>query len=133
MEFSEKDKLAFRNNLLSFDNELAEQLGINSSSIQQLNIEFNEKSSLEELINNKKNSYFLKEENTRIVFFYSFLKTIGTKRLFSADEIVLAKNIGLNLGLNAIGVAQLIHHFKTGNVHKLSTSKVLKNFQLYQN
>ena len=134
MDFSQEDKHSLLQNLLDISNEKKEYLGSDLKSILEFGAQLSvDEVSIEELILNTKNTYFLKEENSRIVVFYSFLKMLGTKRLNSFEKMLFAKEAGLKLGLNSIGVSQMIHLFKTGKSSKMTVSDAIRHFKVYQN
>ncbi len=134
MEFSQQDKERLLTSMLNLCNDRKDLLGSDLLVMKEFKTQiFAGKKSIEDLILNRNNSYFLKEESSRIVVFYSFLKTLGSKRTNELDQLLYAKNAGLKLGLNSIGTSQVIHKFRNSKDKEVNLNEVLSAFSLYQN
>ena len=103
-------------------------------SIQKLGtLLFDQEISISEMILNQNEHYLLKQENSRIVVFYSFLKMLGKERLNQLNHVLLAKETGLKLGLNSIGVAQLVFKVRRYGFSTMNVDEVVKLFKTYNN
>lgn len=74
-----------------------------------------------------------KEENKRIVLFYTFLLLMGVDGHFSEEEISFCKEIGFKLGLNHLAVHALVEKMLEAKGKQLPAEEVIKYFKLYHN
>ena len=134
MDFSQEDKDCLLKNLNVISSDYKDFSGSDFKSIQALGIMlFDKEISISEMILNQNRHSLLKEENSRIVVFYSFLKMLGKERLNQLSFLLLAKETGLKLGLNSIGVAQLIFRIKRHGFTTTNVNEVAKLFNIYNN
>lgn len=134
MNFSIEDKNCLLKNLLIVSGDYKKFLGSDSKSIKEIDMLLvDQEISISELILNQSQGHLLKEENARIIVFYSFLKTLGVKRLNQLNLVLIAKETGLKLGLNSIGVAQLIFKIRRFNFSVMNVPEVVKLFKVYNN
>ncbi|MFT6716345.1 MAG: hypothetical protein ACJA0Q_000981 [Saprospiraceae bacterium] len=134
MDFSKEDKDCLLNNLNVISTDYKEFLGGDLKSIQELGtLLLDQDISISEMILNQNRHYLLKEENSRIIVFYSFLKMLGKERLNQLNFVLLAKETGLKLGLNSIGVAQLVFKIRQDGFSAVRVRKIVKLFKVYNN
>ena len=134
MDFSQKDKDCLLKNLDVISADCKEFLGSDLKSIQELgSLILDQEISISEMILNKNQHFLLKEENSRIIVFYSFLNMLGKERLNQLNFVLLAKETGLKLGLNSIGVAQLVFKFRRNEISGTKIKEVVKLFKIYNN
>jgi hypothetical protein len=134
MDFSEKDKDCLLKNLDLINTGCKEFSGSDLKSIQELgSLIVDQEISISEMILNQNQHYLLKEENSRIIVFYSFLKILGKDRLNQLNFVLLAKETGLKLGLNSIGVAQLLFKFRRNEIAATKIKEVVQLFKIYNN
>ena len=134
MDFSQEDKDCLVKNLNAISNDFKDFSGNDFKSIQELGVMlFDKEISISEMILNQNRHSLLKEENSRIVMFYSFLKMLGKERLNQLNFLLQAKETGLKLGLNSIGVAQLIFRIKCHGFNTINIYEVAKLFKVYNN
>lgn len=74
-----------------------------------------------------------KEENRRIVLFYTFLLVMGIDGHFSSEEVVFCEEIGFKLGLNPLAVKSLLQKMLNNEGQRLEVSEVVQSFKLYHN
>jgi hypothetical protein len=134
MDFSEKDKDCLLKNLDLINTGCKEFSGSDLKSIQELgSLIVDQEISISEMILNQNQHYLLKEENSRIIVFYSFLKMLGKDRLNQLNFVLLTKETGLKLGLNSIGVAQLLFKFRRNEIAATKIKEVVQLFKIYNN
>ncbi|MFT6745980.1 MAG: hypothetical protein ACJAZ2_000318 [Glaciecola sp.] len=134
MIFSQKDKERLLENLNMISNDHKKFLGTDLKSVKKLGgLLFEQEISISEIILNQNGHYLLKEENSRTVVFYSFLKMLGKERLNQLNHVLVAKETGLKLGLNSIGVAQLVFKIRRYGFSMMNIAEVVKLFKVYNN
>jgi len=134
MDFSKEDKNCLLKNLNIVSSDYKEFLGSDSKTIQDIDtLLIDQEISISELILNQSQGHLLKEENVRIIVFYLFLKMLGVERLNKLNFVLVAKETGLKLGLNSIGVAQLIFKIRRFNYSVMNVPEVVKLFKVYNN
>lgn len=134
MEFTSEEKKELLSDLLQYSREGRFMFDSETEKLEALSIHLSDNSdSVENSIIHKKNSYFLKDEKARRIVFYSYLSMVGSERLHSLNNVVSAKNMGLQLGLSSIAVAQLIHRVRIGDIKRNEIDKVSTLFDVYSN
>ena len=129
MEFYKEDLLCFKDFFLSIDDSNSRKLKKDSpSELKITEIEFSEATYL----TLKRNNQFLKTESTRIALLYSCLQMIEKKDNSDDEGIIFIKNLGLNLGLSAIGTAIVIKAYYNSKT-TFSISNTADCFKVYQN
>lgn len=91
------------------------------------------KSDIDTIIASKAPFSAPKEENQRIVLFYSFLLVMGVDGHLSKEEVQFCNGIGFKLGLNPMAVQSLINEMMDNQLKKLPAQKVIEAFKLYHN
>lgn len=74
-----------------------------------------------------------REENKRIVLFYTYLLLMGVDGNFAKEEINFCKDIGFKLGLNHLAVHSLVEKMVAEQGKKLPAEEVINYFKLYHN
>jgi hypothetical protein len=74
-----------------------------------------------------------KEENKRIVLFYTFLLLMGIDGNLENVEVGFCQEIGFRLGLNQMAVHLLIQKMINNEREKIPAEQVIQFFKLYHN
>ena len=131
MEFSKEDLISFKGFLQSMSDVNNELIAIEINDFFQLD-SLTSRDTIKKHLFTSKDSIFLKDENTRIAILFSSLKMIANKTELNLNGILFIKNLGLVLGLNAIGTATLIQNYHT-SVNEFSILQAYSCFSIYQN
>lgn len=133
MDFSQEDKDCLHKNLSLISNDYKALLGNDLSSIKEIETLLVDQDAISNTILKGNNGHFLKKENARIIVFYSFLKMIGRNRLTELNYVLISKEAGLKLGLNSIGVAQLVFKIRRYGFSVMNVAEVVKLFKVNNN
>tara|TARA_B110000211_G_C13930223_1_gene486822 strand:+ start:126 stop:533 length:408 start_codon:yes stop_codon:yes gene_type:complete len=88
---------------------------------------------INKLLRKKVNFHPPKEENKRIVLFYTFLLLMGIDGHLENVEVGFCQEIGFRLGLNQMAVHLLIEKMINNERKKIPAREVIQFFKLYHN
>lgn len=128
------EKLSLLHNLLNLARVDHEESDLEVDFIYRISDRMSiSRADINKLLKQKVDFHPPKEENKRVVLFYTFLLMMGIDGEFTDDEKSVCQEIGFKLGLNQMAVHLLIQKIIENDGAKVPALEVVEFFKLYHN
>lgn len=128
------EKLSLLNNLLKLRRVDHEESDLEVDFIYRISDRMSlDRKDINKLLKKKVDFHPPKQEDKRIILFYTFLLLMGVDGHLEDVEVGFCREIGFRLGLNQMAVHLLIEKILTSKRKKIPAKEVIKFFKLYHN